>query len=199
MLDEFHPVLGSWDGKNFLSKVSYFSYTNRAHRILGLHGGTNYLRYFFIENRYRKDIHGFAHRPLNWPVIVLIDNDNGAKEIFSTISKNYKISIEFKSNDDFYHVTDNLYLVKTPKVGKDDKSYIEMLFKPDLLKFEIDGKRFNPANKIDPATEYGKAQFAEKVVRAHADKIEFKRFKPLLKRIVSAISHYVGEHVNQAT
>lgn len=190
MLVNFQPILGSWDRKNFFSKVSHFSYTNKSHQILGLNGGTGNLKYFFIKNGYKQDIHGFEHRPLNCPVIVLIDNDNGAKSIFSTISENYNISIDFESDDDFYHVTDNLYLVKTPKISKKNKSYIEMLFERNLLDKKVNGKKFNPRHKIDSETEFGKTYFAEKVVRAGVNSIEFKGFEPLLKRIVSAMTHY---------
>ena len=190
MLDDFHPVLGSWEGKTFRSNVSHFNYQNSAHRILDLSGGTGDLLYFFIKSRYQRDILGFKHRPLRCPVIVLIDNDDGAKSIFSTILDNYKIPIDLKSSENFFHITQNLYLIKTPELGTSGKSYVEGLFEPALLKVEIEGKKFNPGKKIDPDTEYGKAVFAEKVVRPNADDIEFSGFKPLLERIVSVMEHY---------
>jgi hypothetical protein len=61
---------------------------------------------------------GFKHQPLKHPVIVVLDNDNGAKEIFGTLSKSFGISIGLKSAAPFFHVTDNLYLVKTPEMGR---------------------------------------------------------------------------------
>ena len=190
MLDEFQPMLGSWDGKRFVSSVSFFNYNNRAHRILELNGGIGDLLYFFIKSRYERDIRGFKHRPLRCPVIVLIDNDDGANKLFSTILENYKISIDFKSSEEFFHLTENLYLVKTPETGKNGKSCIESLFQSSLLETEIEGKKFNPRKDLDPETEYGKAMFADKIVRLNTDNVDFKGFKPLLERIVSVITHY---------
>ena len=48
----------------------------------------------------------------------MLNNDNGAKEIFGTLSKSFGISIGLKSAAPFFHVTDNLYLVKTPEKGR---------------------------------------------------------------------------------
>ena len=187
----FHPKLGSWDGRVFTSAVSFFSYSNQAHRLLDLGGGVSDLRYFFIKNRYREDIRGFKHRLLGYPVIVLIDNDNGASEIFATIKKNYYgIAIDIKTADLFFHITDNLYLVKTPERGKNGISCIEDFFEPSLLATKLDGKRFNPNKDHNAEGEYGKELFASKVVRRNAETIKFARFQPLLERIVAVIDHY---------
>ena len=52
-------------GREHLSSaLSFFNYRNQAHQILELGGGTGDLRYFFIQNRYKQDIHSFKHRPL---------------------------------------------------------------------------------------------------------------------------------------
>ena len=90
----------------------------------------------------------------------------------------------------FFHVTDNLYLVKTPELGVSGISYIEKFFDPSLLKTELAGKKFNPDKDHDAASEYGKFAFADKVVRPNAGTIDFSGFAPLLDRIVAAIDHY---------
>ena len=189
-LPSFHPKLGSWSGGMFTSAVTFFSYANQAHRILELGSGASSLKYFFIKTRYGKDIQDFTHKPLKHPVIVLIDNDDGAKEIFKTIKDSYGISIKLTSLDLFFHVTDNLYLVKTPERGSSGKSFIEEFFELSLLETKIGGKKFNPYKKHEADGEYGKYVFAEKVVRPHADKIDFSGFVPLLERIVAVIDHY---------
>ena len=79
----------------------------------------------------------YGHKPLKYPVFVLIDNDdgaNGAKRLFSVIKQNFEISVGLKSDDPFYYITDNLYLVKTVKKGKSGKSCIEDCFEQSLLK-----------------------------------------------------------------
>ena len=125
-------------------------------------------------------------------MIVLIDNDNASREIFSTLRKNYGVSIDIKSPDAFFHVTHNLYLVKTPGVHGDGTSCIEDFFPRSLLETKLDGKTFNPHKEHDAPGEYGKFLFAEKVVRANADTIDFSGFTPLLERIASVIDHYTA-------
>ena len=193
-LTNFHPKLGSEEGTTFTSAVAFFkyTYTNQAHRILDLNGGTGDLLYFFIK-KYEHDIQSFKHRPLKHPVIVLIDNDSGAKDIFAAVSssKNYSIKINYKSSAPFFHVTDNLYLVKTPGKGSDGVSCIEDFFSPSLLKTELKGKKFNPDDKkINTDSEYSKQVFATQVVQPNATTIDFTGFAPLLERIVAVIDDY---------
>ena len=192
-LADSHPKLGSGEGTTFTSAVAFFNYTNQAHRILDLNGGTGDLLYFFIKSSkkgYKHDIQSFKHRPLKHPVIVLIDNDSGAEKIFSTVSKNYSIKIDLKSSAPFFHVTDNLYLAKTPEQGPDGVSCIENFFDASLLKTELEGKKFNPDDKINTDSEYGKLLFAKQVVQPKAATIDFTGFAPLLERIVAVIDDY---------
>ena len=85
---------------------------------------------------------------------------------------------------------DNLYLVKTPEQGKNGMSCIEDFFDPSLLSAEINGKKFNPEKDHGADGEYGKAVFADKVIRPNADKIDFSNFAPLLERVAAVIDHY---------
>lgn len=194
-LTNFHPKLGSEERTTFTSAVAFFSYTNQAGHILDLNGGAGELQNFFIKSSkkgYKHDIQRFKHRPLKHPVIVLIDNDNGAKGIFDTVSssKNYSIKIDLKSSAPFFHVTDNLYLVKTPEQGPDGVSCIEGFFDPSLLETELKGKKFNPHKDFDPDSEYDKWVFATQVVQPNAATIDFTGFVPLLERIVAVIDDY---------
>ncbi len=199
-LAKAYPALAEVKGKEFSAKVSFFNYVghdnklSRSASVLELGGGADDLKFlFFIKNRYREIINKFGHKPLKHPVIVLIDNDDGAKGakgIFSAIKQDFKISIDLKSVDPFYHITDNLYLVKTVEQGKTGKSCIEDCFEPSLLKTKLKGKKFDPSKDGGASGGYGKFVFAEQVVRPNADKINFDGFKPLLDRIAAAIAHY---------
>ena len=191
-LDAFHPKLGAFDGKIFGSAVAFFNHGGEASRVLDLGGGTGALHYFFIKGRYDSDIRSFKHRPLRHPVIVLIDNDDGAKSLLKTLSSNFGINVGLKSPELFFHITDNLYLVKTPEKGATGASCIENLFEPALLATELDGKKFNSNKEHGADSEYGKFLFAEKVVRPNAGTINFTGFAPLLQRIVAAIDHYTA-------
>jgi len=189
-LPAFQPKLGVWNGTTFTSSVKFFNYTNQAHSILELGGGAGDLRYFFIKTRYKQEIQSFKHRPLKHPVIVLVDNDAGAKDIFKSFNTNYGVAIDLKSADPFFYVTQNLYLIKTPERGSDGVSCIEDFFEPSLLNTKIDGKKFNPKKDHGADGEYGKFIFAERVVRPNADTINFSGFGPLLERICAVIDDY---------
>ena len=187
-LKAFHPKLGEWDGNVFNSTISFFNYRSQTHKLLDIGGGTGPLKH--LIQRYKSILARCKHRPLNHPVIVLIDNDKGASAIFSLIKDNYKKVISLESADLFFHIVANLYLVKTPSQKAGEMSCIENFFEPKLLKTKINGKFFNPDNKINASSEYGKVIFAEKVVRPNANEIDFSQFHSVIQRIVAAIDDY---------
>ena len=90
---------------------------------------------------------------------MLIDNDDGAKEIFKLLQgKKFRISIGLETDLPFYHLSGPLYLIKTPIKGPDNKSCPEDFFDPIVLGTKIDGKNFNPDKEHDAPGEYGKAR-----------------------------------------
>lgn len=186
-LKAFHPKLGEMTAKGFSNTLRFFNHANKTHKILELEGGSGNLKFFIL--RYGELMASFGHKPQAHPVIILIDNDDGAKPAFSSIKEKYGLEINLGSSDPFYHLTDNLYLVKTPHVGKKAKSCIEDLFEPSLLNTKLKGKTFNP-NVTSTATEYGKHIFAEAVVRPNAGTIKWDGFEPLLQRVSAVLDHY---------
>jgi RNA-directed DNA polymerase len=120
----------------------------------------------------------------------LIDNDDGAKDIFPFVKSKTKIDISLTSTSIFYHFDHNLYLIKTPEIGANGTSCIEDLFDKSVRDTKIDGKIFNPSPKIDPTKEFGKIVFAEKIVAPNKDKIDFSKFSPIFDRIVAVVEHY---------
>ncbi|HMR31291.1 MAG TPA: hypothetical protein PKA09_10065, partial [Geminicoccus sp.] len=70
------------------------------------------------------------------------------------------------------------------------KSCIEDLFEKKVRETELEGQRFDPNRKAADKGTYGKAVFAEKVIRPAADSIDFSRFKHLLDRIVAVLDDY---------
>jgi RNA-directed DNA polymerase len=118
----------------------------------------------------------FKHKPIKAPIIVLIDNDDGAGDIFSVV-KNYGHTITIKSDEPFFHITENLYLlIKTPCLGDSGKSCIEDFFEPEILKTEIDGKVFNPAKLHDGPASTGR--------------LCSPKFELILNRILAVMDHY---------
>ncbi len=74
---------------------------------------------------------------------------------------------------------------------------IEDLFDEKTLDTKIDGKKFNRKPKIDSATEFGKIVFAEKLVKANQNSINFGGFKEVLNRFKAVIEDYKQKNVEQ--
>jgi hypothetical protein len=183
----FQPKLGTVTPNGFRSAVRLFNHLNKTREVLELDGGSGNFK-FFVQ-RYKYLMATFLHKPQAHPVILLLDNDGGAKEIFSVIKKNYGIEIKSSSTDAFFHITDNLYVVTTPHVGSKMETCIEDLFEPSLLKEQVAGKTLSLGSP-NPATEYGKHVFAEKVVRPTASTVNWGGFAPLLQRISDVVDDY---------
>ncbi|MET4116423.1 hypothetical protein ABIB85_002857 [Bradyrhizobium sp. JR1.5] len=168
--------------------VSFFNHTRIAGNVLKLGGGSGGMQLLIKD--YTAALKYFRHKPLAHPVILLIDNDDGADEIFVAIQTAVKLKVTRQSTADFYHICPNLYLVKTPESGLHGTSRIEDLFAASILKTMVDGKIFNPGKSIEPTKEYGKIVFAEKVVRPHATKLDWSAFQNLLGRVDAVTKHY---------
>jgi RNA-directed DNA polymerase len=189
-LTNFHPQLGEITTNGFKTNVSLFNYNSRrAYQILDLTGGASNLHVFI--NRFRASLARYKHRPLRHPVIILIDNDNGLSSTFQAdLKRLFGVDVALTSGDPYYYLTDNLFLVKTPEQGTKGTSCIEDCFDQAIKATKLEGKTFKPDGKLDPATEYGKAVFAEKVVVPKAAEIAWDGFEPLLTRVAGAINHY---------
>jgi len=193
-LSEYHPRLGSFEDGKFKQSVKFLNFSPAIHDVLQLGGGYGDLQFFVRQ--YRISLKRFRHRPLPNPVIVLVDNDSGGKQVFNAAKGLGIDGISLKSSDPFYRLTENLYLVKTPELGNEGTSCIENFFKPELFKEKINGKEFDPAKKHGAPDKYSKQVFAEKIVRAKKAEIDFSDFAPLLGRIVAVLDDYAANPTN---
>jgi retron-type reverse transcriptase len=174
--------------------IQFFKYTPRTKFLLELGGGESYLNYF-IEKFHKQYKFYKAPKPIH-PVIIILDNDSGFNGIASKIEKTdstvaYPLSKgkpDFRKAD-FIHVMHNLYLVLTP-LSNGGETAIEDLFDDATRQIKVGKKSFNPKKDFDKDKEYSKEIFANKVIRAQKDTIDFSGLKPLLDRIVKAIEHY---------
>jgi RNA-directed DNA polymerase len=166
-------------------------------RILGLHdGGTSSLANFIAT--YKKETAKFKAPGQQQPVIIIYDNDSGAKAILH--AANQAARKKLSTTQPFEHVFRNLYLVPTPLLNGAGESKIEDFFDASVKATVVAGKTFNETNTFDTATQYGKKVFAYKVVRPNADTIDFSGFEPLLTNLVSAMqSHAPAAVVTAAT
>jgi RNA-directed DNA polymerase len=189
-LTAYHPRLGLIDNGKFKSAIQFLKSSRTMHDILQLGNGAGDLVHF-VRN-YPDTLKRYGHRPIPHPVIVLIDNDDGAKEIFAAAKKLGASNISLTSVDPFYRLADNLYLIKSPETGPMSKSCIEDLFDPSLLNTEIAGKKFDPKKEHGEDGKFGKVIFAEKVVRPQKDKIDFSKFSSVFDRIVAVLDDYAA-------
>jgi hypothetical protein len=186
-LADDYPNLIDVSGEKPEYKLRFLRPSRIVHEVMRLGSGSSDL-HMLIRN-YSKYLQGFAV-PIKHPVILLVDNDDGAKEIFSALKAMTKVEVSVTSKDDFYYVCRNLYVVKTPEKMLLGKSCIEDLFPNEWLGKKLNGKSFNAKKEHDSPGEYGKQAFAEKVVVPNCGNIDFKRFKPLLDRFESVMADY---------
>jgi hypothetical protein len=166
---------------------------------LGFAGGTSGQK-AFIE-LYTTNMASFKHKQIKFPVIILCDNDEGAKSIFSVANKKFDCSISLSSDNPFYHLVDNLYLIKVPIKIKE--GYIEKLFPPKVLKIKIDGKKLEPLDgskdkNIDSSKDkntYSKKIFATRVIAKNRKIVDFSGFEELLKRIEDCIKDCEAKYI----
>jgi len=190
---QFHPLLGQPGKGGFNFVAQFFRYDGQSSEIMDLGGGTSelksipldYLRNIDSSKSSRKP---FKHKPMLCPVILVLDNDDGLSGVASTIKKNFGITITIGSTAAFYHIMENLYLIKTPEAH--GKSCIEDMFPKQWLGQQLNGKKFSSKSKIDPNKEYGKEIFAKRIVIPNANNIDFSGFDELLERIVKVLDDY---------
>jgi hypothetical protein len=166
-------------------KVCLFRRNATTARILGLFGGSGELTNFI--GMYKKERKLISAPGKKQPIILLIDNDDGAKGIYGYVKNITGSPVDPKSP--YIFVTGNLYIVPTPLTHDGKGTMIEDFFDPALKKTQINGKSFNPSDKgFNSKTEYGKKIFAEHVVKKNQARIDFTGFKPILSRIEAVLN-----------
>jgi RNA-directed DNA polymerase len=185
-----YPLLVGGERGRFSLNVSFLTPSYIKQTVLGLGSGTGKMTGFIVE--YQKNIQRYHHRPLAAPVIILVDNDEGAKEVFSKASRVAGHEITIRTAGNMFHLVSNLYLVKTPVMEIRHTSCIEDSFTQDVLARQVDGKPFDPKKKHGDESAYGKIVFAERVVRPNAHAIDFAGFHPLLTALSGAVTDYAA-------
>jgi RNA-directed DNA polymerase len=176
--------------------IRFVKYSERTRFLLELHGGTDYLKDFVIG--YKTHLTRFtAPKPVN-PVIIIVDNDEGPKDLLNYVANisdasiyptNLKLKTDIRKSD-FVHIFHNLYIVSTHLGGNDCQTDIEYFFKDiDRLR-KYNGKCFNTVDHRDPDKDLSKDAFAKYVVKAQKKDVDFDGLKPLLNRVVQVIAHY---------
>jgi RNA-directed DNA polymerase len=171
-------------------KIRLYKYPRSSTaRILGLNDGDSSVLAEYIHT-YKKETSRIQAPGQNNPVMILYDNDSGAKPILNLLKAS---GTKVSATDHFVRVVRNLYVVPTPLVNGGSESKVEDFFDATTKTVVIDGKRFNPdSNTFDPTRHYGKSVFAYKVVEKQADSINFDGFRPLLTNLVDVIKLHLN-------
>jgi hypothetical protein len=177
------PALAQVDGNGKVTlDVRLYNYTSTTREVLGLGGGSDNLKKFLIL--YRKVTAKFRAPEPKCPVIILIDNDNGAKQIYGVLRD--MTGSQVTGNESFIRVCKHIYVVPTPKIGGAE-SCIEDFFDNSTLSVMLAGKNFDKSNDFDSEKSYGKVAFAKAVVKRNEKAIDFSGFAPILSTIDSII------------
>jgi RNA-directed DNA polymerase len=169
-------------------KVRLFKYPRSSTaRILGLNDGGSSSLAAFIRT-YKKETDKIKASGQNNPVIILYDNDSGAKAIRNVLNQTSGTTV--KGSEPFVRAIRNLYAMPTPLVNGVNESKIEDFFDATTKATVINGKTFNDNNNFDVTKHYGKNIFAYQVVEKRAASIDFKGFRPLLTNLVAALKSH---------
>lgn len=183
LIDKF-PEFIEKDEKGYKFKIRFLNLSANFKDVFSISEGTPGLA--SLIEFYQKYMKPFKVAGKKQPVMMLVDNDDGAKDIKGKL-KDKDFTKPF-----IYHI-ENLYVVPVPFTGSGSKAAIEDLFEKSVLENVVAGKTFNRNDKIDPNKEYGKMVFAKKVVEANQEKINFSGFEQILNRFKSVITDYNGK------
>jgi 5S rRNA maturation endonuclease (ribonuclease M5) len=184
------------DGKISL-KVRLYKYPKSSTaRILGLHDGGNTALNSFITT-YTRDTDRFKAPGQKQSIIILYDSDSGAPKIRSAVEQAAKIKL--KGTERYVHVVRNMYAMPTPLLNGNQQSKIEDFFDAATKATILGAKTFNDRNKFYITKHYGKRIFAEQVVKAKANSINFAGFQPLLTVLEEIIRDHAAAVSGVAT
>lgn len=186
-----YPILAA--GTPPKLSVRLFKYgQRRTSEITQLTGGVGGLCH--LMKHYHADFTNKIKAPApSYPVIVVVDNDAGAKDIYGAISGITK-KPRPTGKEQFIHVVGNMYAVPTPLGAGGAKTAIEDFFDINTLAETLGAKTFSRAPKFDDTKHFGKAAFAREIVEKKADSIDFSRFSDILDGVVAVLADYARRH-----
>lgn len=150
----------------------------------GQKGFANYYKYF--KDKSEKDGRN--------PVLLIFDNEQKTDRPLKKFKKDAKIQdVNIKN---WINILGNLYLVTNPIVNGKDECEIEDLFSESTLNILIGGKSFSRNSKSENDKYYGKAIFADYVMKNY-QKIDFSNFVPFLDSINSVLDDYQKKNLIQ--
>ena len=170
----------------FAFKIGFLNWSKNLKDVFVISEGSPGLA--SLMNIYQDCMKPFKGQGRQHPVMMLVDNDSGSKEI----KKNLKIK-EF--SEPFYYFGENLYVVPVASGADGGAKAIEDLFDSKVLETKVEDKTFSRKTKFDSKKEYGKIVFAEKVVNANQNSIDFNAFREILDRFKKVLADYSQKRI----
>jgi len=186
LIEKYPEIIEKKEDK-FKFKIRFLNLSRNLKDVFSISSGTPGLASLIeFYEEYTKPFKGVGKKH---PVIMLADNDDGAKDIKGKL-KDKDFTKPF-----IYHL-ENLYVVPVPIIKGHKSTAIEDLFEKKVLETKVEGKKFNRNDSIDPENEYGKMVFAKKVVEANLVKINFSGFEQVIDRFKVVIEDYNSKRIS---
>lgn len=170
------------DGKPEI-QFDFFGFPQRMADIVGLNGGVGGIGHFF---------EAYAHLSKRIPLavasrktIVLVDGDDGLKDVKKAVGQNFNIKIDDLSRSSFA-LGRNLSLVVTPPVLGKTYSDIECFIPEKFMVDPTSGKMFSREKDAGDAGAFGKGILSQIIYRKRTE-LEINDMMPILVRLSSAI------------
>ena len=164
---------------------SFFRFDKVASRVLCLTGGAgNIKRFIYLLNHTKRE---FNQALRTKPVVIVIDNDSGGKDVLGQVNGMFKKDIGTADPQMVHQITKGLTLLKTPHVGTNQLTSIEDLLPPTVKAVTLNGKTFSADKKFDTSKHFGKMALTS-YVRDNAASINFSGFDDMIEGLNEAIA-----------
>lgn len=190
---QFPRLIGTRGNKNDFH-VKFFKASATMHNLVMRSTGTS-AQQELIKN-YRRFLKRYGGVAPTSPVIVIADNDGGAKDLFKEVNKMAKNIdpstklMSIKSGDTWCSLGHNLFFMKLPHGGKKSSVEIEDLLPNKWLRTCFDGKCLDRKKPHGDENSLGKVAFAGQLMADYGAKIDFSNFDPLFSMIDEVVQRF---------
>lgn len=171
---------------NEWQNIQFSNFERKLFNVISGSGGTGDINN--IIKCYGKWCKGFHKDANQKPLIILVDNDVGSKNISQTILKMKNPSTPI-GEDAFYYIYHNMYVIYLPKIN-DRETDIESFYSEEMIDVEVNGRFFEKSKKISNKGKYPKSLFASYTVPKNHTLTDWSKFDQVFERIQLAIEDF---------
>lgn len=138
------------------------------------------------------------------PIILLLDNDKGSKDVKNLIKnfdkKSENFCLENFNSKPFHYIAHNMYVIFLPDPTDQYKGDvdIESFYSKDIIDTSLDGKFFEKSSKaknVNKDNIYSKWIFASKIIPDNHSKVDWLVFDKIFHRIQSAVEDFNNKKI----